>query len=353
VFIEVAVENGARAIEREWLIMLNDGDLDLLQKRSIDILEQTPYPSIGLTLLRFRVDAALDSKAKLKAVLPDRLMQQLDRNHIYATQSTKYRNGTKAEKPQDSSICLTPLKIGMIDTALSKPHKAFKKSQIIEKNFLQHDLPLPKTHGTAVASLLVGTVENSAPLLPAATLYSASVFYAQNEYSQGTTLSNLLAALNWLVSQNVLVINMSLSGPENHILKKTIDRVVSSGTAIVAAAGNQGPAAPALYPAAYENVITATAVDQKYKVYAWANQGDHIDFAASGVSILTANSEGEYDRQSGTSMAVPVVTAFIACHRQDKNLSINKTVSKLAGMVIDLGAPGRDPVFGYGLLRKY
>src|SRR5690606_7888972 len=132
-------------------------------------------------------------------------------------------------------------------------------------------------------------------------------------YHQATTALHILQALDWLIAQEVGVINMSLTGPANRLLEQGINAAISRGKVIVAAAGNHGPHGPPVYPAAYPGVITATAVSSNRSIYRWANQGDHIDFASIGVSVSTARADGSFGQESGTSMAAPVVTAFVAC----------------------------------------
>ena len=164
---------------------------------------------------------------------------------------------------------------------------------------------------------------------------------------------NLVRALNWLVEQKVIVINMSLAGPDNKILALAIQKTIQSGIAITAAAGNEGPAAPPAYPAAYPDVIAVTAVDNAQKIYRWANRGAYIDFAAIGVGVLTARSTGGLGKETGTSMAAPKVTAAVACIANGTQQPLPAMLEALKQHVIDLGAPGRDPVFGDGLLNSF
>jgi minor extracellular protease Epr len=308
----------------------------------------------------------LDSLAELKKRLPVRLHNQLDRNHIYIPQVGSSAGSSAVNSPTTTFItgaskipnaCEDAISIGIIDTAINTTHPAFAHSQIITKDFAGEDFDAPRAHGTAVAGLLVGRGEQLTPLLPAAKLFAASVFYPRNEYAQGATMMNLVRALDWLAAGQVAVINMSLAGPDNKILGIVVNKIIDSGIAIVAAAGNEGPAAPAVYPAAYENVIAVTAVDNQQRSYRWANRGDYIDFAAPGVGIFTARSSGDFGRESGTSMAAPVVAALFACAReQQKKLAGNNIitvqfiVAELIKKSLDLGDKGRDPVFGYGLL---
>lgn len=361
-FVDVQVEHGWRAVQYEWLIMVDDAEFILLQKLPIYILEKTHFDELDLTLVRFRVPAELDSFDELKKQLPETLMSRLDRNHIYAAQAKPVSSASSSPESQSpnppklhENICDDELKIGMIDTAIKKDHPVFKNNiassnKIITQDFLNGNFKEPDDHGTAVASLLVGSGTDLQPLVPNATLYSASVFFARDGYAQGATMINLVHALNWLMAQNVSVINMSLAGPDNQILTKVVAKVVNSGKAIVAAAGNEGPAAPTMYPAGYAGVIAATAVDREQHIYRWANRGGHIYFSALGVAVITARSEGGYGRESGTSMAAPVVSAFVSCEMQNNNLT--EALKHLTKRAIDLGKKGRDDTFGYGLLDE-
>ncbi len=351
---EVEVENQWRAIQQQWLVMVETGERALLDIPAIEVLEESNYPDLGLSLVRFEVESAFDSRDGLLQLLPPELVERLDRNHVYAPQSQLTET---AEVPDRwTSICQAPVRIGMIDTGIERNHPSFASARIEEKNFISADVPQspeqqPRNHGTAVAGVMVGKIGDNPPRLPTATLLNAAVFYARDQYVQGTTLSHLVQAINWLVGEEVSVINMSLTGPDNRVLKVALERAIHKNVTIVAAAGNGGPAARPFFPAAYDNVIAATAVDAEANIYRWANRGDYIDFAAAGVAVLTARKDQQWGRESGTSIAAPTVSAYVACEKALNNNNWEDLMAALVKKVDDLGAPGRDPIFGYGLLR--
>ncbi len=363
-FVEVRVEDNWRAVEREWLMLLDQPGLKALAALDAEIIEQTQFSGLDMQLVRFRVPAPLDSLPALKKYLPAHLHEQLDRNHIYNPQkdisqkdSPQHSNSQTPSSPvAKKPFCNQAVSIGMIDTAINVKHSAFATSHIEIKDFAGEEFDAPRAHGTAVAGVLVGRGEELTPLLPAAHLFAASVFYPRSEYAQGATMMNLVRALNWLVEKKVHVINMSLAGPENKILALAIQKTIQTGATIVAAAGNEGPAAPPAYPAAYADVIAVTAVDKNQRIYRWANRGDYIDFAALGVAVFTARSSGDFGNETGTSMAVPLVTAATACIVSTANssaINLSATISEqLKKNVMDLGEPGRDPIFGDGLLNR-
>lgn len=350
-FVDVEVEQGWRAVEREWLVMLEDKDLPSLQALGVEILEQTHYEQLGMILLRFKVTPDLDSLAALRERLPTAISARMDRNHIYASQAK--RTQETAATPPRKAACNVPVSLGMIDTAINLKHSVFisdNKTKITTQNFLADNLATPDAHGTAVASILIGKDEQLKPLLPKANLFAASVFFERKDYAQGSTLLNLIGALNWMASQKLSVINMSLAGPDNQILAKVIEKILAKGFVIVAAAGNEGPAAPPVFPAAYPGVIAVTAADNEHKIYRWANQGSYISFAALGVGVPAARTAGGLGRDSGTSMAAPVVSAFMACELAEEKTSPAEALAHLIKQTEDLGEKGRDAVFGYGLL---
>ncbi len=354
ILIEKEVEDGWRAVANQWLLMLDNQDIDQLEKVNAVIIKKTKLKNLEMTLVQFEVPSELDSLSALQIHLPAEWMQQLGRNHIYEAngetdsdqEAVKEEGGLKIQ----NAVCNKKVRIGLIDTGIEEGHLAFSKASVQSKNFMDQELTLPTAHGTAVAGLLIGKQGQLVPLLPNATLYAASVFYPRNEYSQGAVLINLVQALDWMIANRVVVINMSLTGPDNPVLAQAIAKAKAKGAIIIAAVGNEGPAARPLFPAAYSDVIGATAVDKNEQVYRWANQGDYIDFSALGVSVLTARANNQLGRESGTSIAAPVVSAFAACYANGSTQK-EEVVARLNKRVKDLGRPGKDRVFGYGLLH--
>ena len=165
-------------------------------------------------------------------------------------------------------------------------------------------------------------------------------------------LVSILSALEWLVSQDVDVINMSFAGPKNQALETAMNRMRARDVLVVAAVGNHGPGAPPAYPAAYDAVLAVTAVDAKLRPYRYAIQGDHVTLAAPGVRIWSAGPDGGFDYHQGTSFAAPFVTAVAAAAQANGQASDPQAAAKtLIRRARDLGRPGKDPVYGWGLVQ--
>jgi subtilisin family serine protease len=255
--------------------------------------------------------------------------------------------------PNVANQCTAIPRIGLIDTAVDVNHKALQGQLIdvveIAKEGRSRSRP---DHGTAIAALLAGRDDSGTPgLLPKARIVAVDAFSSDGG-SDRTDVVSLVRALEALAERQVRVINMSLSGPPNNVLKQAIQEAQAKGVLIVAAAGNDGPGAEPAYPAAYEGVIAVTAVDYQRKVYARATRGPYVDLAAPGVGIRAASLNGDAVVRSGTSYAVPYISAAAALARADDPALDAKSVqARLEGSTQDLGEPGRDTTYGYGLIQ--
>jgi hypothetical protein len=250
------------------------------------------------------------------------------------------------------SSCAKNVKIGIIDTSFDISHPTFKTLNAIQADFLSGEQPSPYDwHGTAVLSLLAGDPSSGTPgLVPDATFLLATAFRSDANGNASTDTVRLLAALDWLDQLEVDVVNMSFSGPKDPALAKAIARISKKGVVFIAAAGNMGPTAPPSYPAAYPHVVAVTAVNRKGLNYKSANRGPYVDVAAPGVDILTALPHAKQGLRTGTSFAVPFVTAIVAARAKDPAIRISAAANDLEQFSTrDLGPPGLDPIYGAGL----
>ena len=103
-----------------------------------------------------------------------------------------------------------------------------------------------------------------------------------------------------------------------------------------------------MYPAAYESVVAVTAVDGQGKVFRLANRGEYLDLAAPGVNLRHARAGGGYAASSGTSFAVPF--AATAAARLKQISAEEDVIAYLFDGATDLGPPGRDEIYGHGLI---
>jgi len=246
--------------------------------------------------------------------------------------------------------CTQHARIGVIDTLVDLEHPTFQGRNIQTSSFRPPGTsPAVSRHGTGVLAILAGNPNSGTPgLAPDAQYFAADVYRAGDAGEAVSDTLSLLRAIDWMRASSVGLINMSLSGPNDELLRKAIVDMSSRGILFVAAAGNGGPNAAPSYPAAYPEVVAVTAVDRDLRGYIHANHGDYIDIAAPGVGIWTALPNALEGYLSGTSLATPHATAILAAvaeRVQDKTKS-----GYLRALVIrDLGPQGQDRIYGRGL----
>jgi subtilisin family serine protease len=330
--------------------------LPQLQAQGYLLVERIFLGNLGGEFLRLRAprDETADSAISyIRRRFPGILV---DKNTLFDLSSGKpgvYANevsGWGNTPPR----CGQGLLIGMIDTALDPRHPALRGRNIIYRSFVQKDRkPGKSIHGATVAALLVGNPRDGAAggLLPGATLFVGNIFEKRSNGKLRGNLSAMIKALDWLVKQRVTVVNLSMAGSKNSILEFIIMKTLSQGMVVVAAAGNGGPKAKPAYPAAIPRVIAVTAIDEQLAAYRHANRGAYIDFAAPGVGLQIATA-APGRLQSGTSFATPFITSAIALHLAQVGRAQPDSIrAALQKRTRDLGAPGRDNIFGWGLVR--
>lgn len=246
-------------------------------------------------------------------------------------------------RPPESSKAV---KIGLIDGGVDITHPVFRDTVIHQHGCA--DKPVPSPHGTAVASLMVGRSEMFHGAAPGAELFAADVYCG---LGTGGAVDAVVDAMAWIAREHVPVINVSLVGPSNVTLENVVKIVIARGYIIVAAVGNDGAAAPPLYPASYPGVVGVTGVDAHEKVLLEACRGPQVDFAAPGADMAAAMLSPTFAAVRGTSFASPIVAGLLAARLQEPNaVAAEKAIAQLAQQAVDLGAHGVDKVYGNGLV---
>jgi hypothetical protein len=344
---------------------------------------QTELPGLGLTLTHLVPPDSLNAvsaRERLLDLVPD---GGFVLNRVYS----HYRLGGSREKDGDATpvepggscpsercfgsalikwqpglaACARGLKVGIVDTGFDKAHPALTGVRYDYREFLPDgSVKASPHHGTGVLALLAGKADSGTPgLIPDATFVFANAFFDDPGGQPLSDTAQMVRALDWLKRSGVAVVNLSFAGPEDDLVHHAVRELTKSGAVVVAAAGNEGPGAPPSYPAAYEEVIAVTAVDRKLSAYRYAGRGAHIDLAAPGVDVWTAIPDRREGPQTGTSFAVPYVTAVVAVALSgsapvldgDALSPKRRVLAKLQGSVKNLGGRGRDPIFGEGLVQ--
>ena len=159
----------------------------------------------------------------------------------------------------------------------------------------------------------------------------------------------ILKGLDYAAEHGAQIINMSFAGPKDPLIERGIAATAARGILMVAAAGNAGAKSPPLYPAANPNVIAVSGTDAQEKLFAASNRGDHIAIAAPGADIFLPAPDEKYQITSGTSFSAAYVSGVAALMlERNPALKPGDVRAILMRTARDLGAPGRDDLFGAG-----
>ena len=208
----------------------------------------------------------------------------------------------------------------------------------------------PDEHGTEMTGAMVAH-RKLLGVAPRARILAVHAFSPEAQNSAQTTTEHILAGIDWAIANGARVINMSFAGPYDPLLSHALKKAHDKGIVLVAAAGNAGPQSPPLYPAADENVIAVTAVDENDKLLPQANQGPQVALAAPGVNVLEPAPAGSYGFTTGTSVAAAHVSGVAALIiEREPGIEVAALEELLYSTARDLGPKGRDNQFGYGLV---
>jgi len=326
--------------EGELVVMSDDAGLvSRAQSLGFGIIEQRPLESIGAVVARLRRPEGVTSNQALELLRTSEPASASGYNYLY-----RATGKVPADQQQDVPAPPPAVKhernkttsIGLIDGFSADIIGGWKVERLVDK-------PAMAGHGDAVAGIVLRDLANAYSAEPER-LILLDVMRGQTGKG-AADVAALVFAFDRLVTARVGVVNLSLAGPDHPALQRAVSQSLKSGIVVVAAVGNEGPAAAPAFPAAYDGVIGVSAVDSSGKPYLYSGRGAHVDIAALGFEVSPTAKGGEL---VGTSYAAPHVTAMIAGeqkHRKGKSLD-----SLLTEFAEDAGAPGRDPIYGLGIL---
>lgn len=204
-------------------------------------------------------------------------------------------------------------------------------------------------HGTHVSGTIAASTDNGIGV--AGVCLDCKILAAKYwDESSGGTASNAVASILWSARKGADVINMSFGArTPSTAMERAVNDAWGWGIVLVASAGNNGTDGPEQYPGAFENVIAVANADENDQRSPTSNAGDWVDVAAPGEDILSTFTSGSYRSWGGTSMATPHVSGLAGLlFSQQRTRSNSEVRKRIESTAVDLGAKGRDPVFGEG-----
>ena len=336
---------------------LSDVQADELARRHrLARLRSQNFPLIGGTIGLFRITDRRTIEVASREFATEASVHSVQPNFRYVLQEQKaaltegdpaqYANA-KLRLPQAHTLAHgANVTIAVIDSGIDVKHPELVNA--IADNFdALGSKEGPHVHGTGIA----GAIVSHARLMgsaPEARILAIRAFGAAPNGAESTSYV-ILKGLDYAAAHGAQVVNMSFAGPKDGLIERAIAATVAKGIVMVAAAGNAGPKSPPLYPAANANVIAVTATDAQDRLFAASNRGSHIAISAPGVDIFLPAPDEKYQMTSGTSFSAAYVSGLAALMlERNPALKPGEVHAILMKTARDLGAPGRDDLFGAG-----
>ena len=229
-------------------------------------------------------------------------------------------------------------------------------------------------HGTHVAGIIAAQLNNGkgiAGVAPNCKIMPIKIFpdtgelikmaFSKSDDSTQRTMTSAVAdGIVWAVDHGADVINMSLgTEEESQTLKIAIDYALDRNVPVVVSAGNERDKGNMInYLAAIPGVIAVGATDMYNRITSFSNSGSYVSVCAPGLEIISTVPSflnlKLYTKYSGTSMAAPHVAGVVALLKSmNHNATPAEIKQQLESTAIDLGEPGRDDLYGAGLINAY
>ncbi len=249
--------------------------------------------------------------------------------------------------------------VGIVDSGLSNLTMDIDRGRILEGvNLspvkLNFGSPVVDTvgHGTFIAGIIGATKDNNmgiAGMAPGVTFAPIKCFSTLFS-TPDAEIDGIYAAVD---DYHCDVINLSSGMPDNNKkLKAAIDHAVAQGAIVISTVGNEGDGT-LNYPGAYPNVIAVGSVNKDMQVSEFSNRNDSVFVVAPGEDVYSLGTTAfNVYKSSGTSFSAPFVSGLAVMLRErypQMNQNDFAEILKMSSM--DLGEPGYDTSYGYGLIQ--
>jgi thermitase len=252
-------------------------------------------------------------------------------------------------------------KVGIVDTGIRATHEdlagkvancaqAYSTIPIIAPTLREGTCADDNGHGTHVAGTISANANNGRGVAGVAFNSPLAICRALGGPLGSGSTTGVANCITYLADKGAKVISMSLGGGSSTTLQNAVTYAANRDVLLIAAAGNDGNAT-LNYPAAYPQVVSVAATDNRDARASFSNANSDVEIAAPGVDVLSSysSSDTSYTTLSGTSMATPHVSGVAAIIRgRNAAFTAAQARTKLTSSVDDLGAAGRDPAFGFG-----
>jgi subtilisin family serine protease len=300
---------------------------ELAKRHAIEETGEFPLNSIGVDCLVYKIPDHQSFAQTIEKLKQDNRVGLVQENQIFegiqggeSDEMAALSYGPQMTHVDKAHKLATGkgVKIAIIDTGAEKSHPDLKDRIVEAANFVEGgDQSFTRDlHGTAVTGVIAARANDGIGIYGIAPEADVAIYkacwYPESQQAKAQCSSWALAkALDAAISHDAKVINLSLAGPEDNLMKQLLETAHAKGIAIIAAAlekdGDPG------FPANLPLTIPVISADPNGKTAlpSWLTNYPQT-VAAPGVDILTTIPKEGYDFVSGSSLATAHVSGIVA-----------------------------------------
>jgi subtilisin family serine protease len=313
----------------------------IAKAHGLTLVDAWPMPMIGLDCFVMAVPGGRTTTAAAAELSRDNDVQWAQPVGLYETQGGTISNNDPLYPAQPSARLWhladlhqlatgKGIKVAVIDSGIEANHPDLAGQVAVNRNFISGRSPAFEVHGTGVAGIIAAKADNGIGIMgvaPASRILGLRACW-QTTATDGRTICDsfsLVKALYFAIEQKADVINMSLSGPDDRLLRELVDRALERGSTVVAAFDPKRPDGG--FPA---SVLGVTAVSDS----PIAPARGHV-YNAPGRGVPTTQPGDRWFLVNGSSYAAAHVSGLVALIRQRRRASGAALVTDGSGGRID------------------
>ena len=283
---------------------------------------QWPINSLGIHCVVYEIPADQSLEQALKLLEKDKrieAVQAMKTFHVmgeaYSDPYFKLQTGIRDMHIESAQRIVTGrnIKIAVIDTGVDGKHPDLAGQIALEQNFVDESKDtLDDIHGTAVAGVIAASANNQLGIVgiaPDSKLIALKACWQITPQKAEAVCDSLTLALalNGAINLKPEIINLSLTGPQDPLVERLVDKALDDGIIVVASTCSTSPAEKD-FPASIRRVIAVRTANAEGN----SSPADTGIIPAPGQEILTTLPHASYNFRSGSSFAAAHISGLVA-----------------------------------------
>jgi subtilisin family serine protease len=303
----------------------------------LTLVDDWPMPMVGVDCFIMAVPGDRSAQQAADQVGQDSRVAWTQPVQIYSAQ------GSAAPSPNDPLFAAQPaarewqlaklhrlatgtgVRVAVVDSGIDANHPDLAGQVAVNRNFVAGRPMAAEQHGTGVAGIIAARADNRiglAGIAPGAKLLGLRACWQQSTRTLCDSFS-LAKALYFAIEQKAQVINLSLSGPDDRLLRQLLKTAMAKDEVVVAAFDRTQ--SDGGFPASVPGVIAVS--DSSL-----AGARRHV-YIAPGRDIPTTQPGGRWFLVNGSSFAAAHVSGLFALVRQGGSMISPTLVAQSGGFV--------------------